>query len=154
MSDSTHSDLIHIVCPGCNQVNRLPKDKLESKGKCGNCQSVLLNGAPVSLGLANFKKHIFRNDLPVLVDFWAPWCEPCKMMSPVFAQAAQQLHAKVLFVKVDTEAEQALANQYGIRSIPTIALYKQGTEVARIAGAMDFQNFIAWLNQNIQTNTD
>ena len=144
------AESIHIVCPHCNQINRIPKEKAGSKGKCGSCQSLLLDTTPYPLTLSNFQKHISKNDLPVLVDFWAPWCEPCKVMSPVFAQVAAELYTTVRFAKVDTEQEQALSNQKGIRSIPTLALYKQGVEVERIAGAMDMQNFKAWINQHTQ----
>ena len=143
------SDSIHVVCPGCNQVNRLPRERLSANGKCGSCQSVLLSKSPVHLTGVDFQKFIGRNDLPDLVDFWAPWCGPCKMMGPVFEQAALQLYTRVMLAKVDTETEQGLASQYGIRSIPTIALYKQGKEVARIAGAMDLQNLTAWVNQHL-----
>ena len=144
------ADSIHIVCPQCNQTNRIPEEKINGNGKCGSCQSLLIDTTPYPLTLSNFQKHISKNDLPVVVDFWAPWCEPCKVMSPVFAQVAAELYASARFVKVDTEQEQALSNQKGIRSIPTLVLYKQGVEVARIAGAMDVQNFKAWIGQHTQ----
>lgn len=143
------ADSIHVVCPNCNQTNRLPSDRVAGQGKCGRCQSTLIDTTPFALTLANFQKHISQNDLPVVVDFWAHWCGPCKMMSPVFEQAAQEMLGQVRFAKVDTEQEQALSGQVGIRSIPTLALYRQGLEIARIAGAMDLQNLKAWINQNI-----
>lgn len=143
------ADSVLVVCPNCNQTNRVPENRITGEGKCGRCQSVLLDGTPYPLTVANFQKHITQNNLPLLVDFWAPWCEPCKMMSPVFQQAANELQSKVRFAKVDTEQEQALSTQRGIRSIPTLVLYKQGDEVARIAGAMDLQNLKAWLNQHV-----
>ena len=144
------ADSIHIVCPHCNQTNRIPEEKINGNGKCGNCQSLLVDATPYPLTLSNFQKHISKNDLPVVVDFWAPWCEPCKVMSPVFAKVAAELYTSTRFAKVDTEQEQALSNQKGIRSIPTLVLYKQGAEVARIAGAMDVQNFKAWIGQHTQ----
>ncbi len=143
------SDALHVVCPHCHSVNRLPQDKLSAGGKCGRCKQPLFDGHPVELTQATFSQHIGRSDIPVLVDFWAPWCGPCKMMAPVFAQAAAQLQPRVRLAKVNTEQEQALAAQYGIRSIPTLALFKGGREVDHIAGAMDLQNLVAWTRQRI-----
>lgn len=142
------SESLHIVCPSCDGINRLPVEKLSAGGNCGKCKKPLFNGEVLELTSANFSKHISRNDIPVLVDFWAPWCGPCKMMAPIFAQAAQQLQPKVRVAKVDTEAEQQLAAQFQIRSIPTLAIFKNGKEVARTAGAMDLQNLINWVTQN------
>lgn len=141
------SEGLHVVCPHCNGVNRVPAVKLNDGGLCGRCQKPLFSAQPLELNAANFSTHIGRSDLPVLVDFWAPWCGPCKMMAPVFAQAASQLEPRYRVVKVNTEAEQGLASQYNIRSIPTLALFKQGKEVARMAGAMDLQNLLAWVRQ-------
>jgi thioredoxin 2 len=135
---------VHIVCPHCHGTNRLPPEKDPASGRCGHCKQSLFDGQPVALDGASFARHINNNDIPVLVDFWAPWCGPCKMMAPVFAQAAAQLEPRMRLAKVNTEVEQGLAAQYGIRSIPTLALFRGGREVERMAGAMDLQNLLAW----------
>jgi len=144
------SENIHIVCPACDSINRLPADKLatDSTVKCGKCKHALFNNQVLELTTQNFVKHTSRNDVPVVVDFWAPWCGPCKMMAPVFEQAAQQLQPQYRIAKVNTEAQQQLAAQFQIRSIPTIAIFKSGKEIARTAGAMDLQNLLNWIKQN------
>ncbi len=143
------SDALHIVCPHCDAINRIPSSRMGEGPKCGKCREPLFNGHPIELTVANFQKHISRSDIPVLVDFWAPWCGPCKMMAPQFVEAASQLEPRVRLAKVNTEAEQMLGSQYGIRSIPTMALFKGGSEVARQAGAMGAADIVRWVQAQL-----
>jgi thioredoxin 2 len=143
------SDSLHVVCPHCDGINRVPEDKLGAGGKCGTCHQPLFTGHPLELDQARFQRHLVKSDLPLLVDFWASWCGPCQMMAPVFAQAAQQLEPRARLIKINTETEQALSAQLGIRSIPTLMIFKGGTEAARMAGAMDLQNLLAWARQSL-----
>jgi thioredoxin 2 len=142
------SESLHLVCPHCHAVNRVPAARLGQGPNCGQCHRPLFDGHPLELGAATFAKHAGRNDIPLLVDFWAPWCGPCKMMAPQFAQAAGMLEPNFRLAKVDTEAEQTLAAQFGIRSIPTLALFRNGREIARQAGAMSAPDIVRWANGN------
>lgn len=139
---------MELVCPSCAAVNRVPDARLADRPNCGKCHRPLLPGRPVDLSSANFDKVIGRSGLPVVVDFWASWCGPCKMMAPVFSQAAGELFTRAVFVKVETEAEQALAARYGIRSIPTLAIFRNGQEIVRQAGALDNSALRRWLAAN------
>ena len=135
----------HVVCPHCNGVNRVPENRLAQGPKCGVCHQALLDGRPLELSAANFQQHIERSDIPVVVDFWAPWCGPCKMMAPVFSQVAGQFSSRARFAKVNTEEQQALAARFGIRSIPTLAIFRNGREIKRVAGAMDAASLASWV---------
>lgn len=143
------SDLKHIVCPSCDAVNRIPADKLAVNPSCGKCHKALFNKHPVTLHAGNFQKHINRNDIPVVVDFWAPWCGPCKMMAPAFEQASAELSPHVRLAKLNTEVEQSIGANLNIRSIPTMVIFKNGREITRQSGAMSAVDIQSWVRNSI-----
>jgi thioredoxin 2 len=142
------SDPLQIVCPHCSATNRVPPERVGDKPRCGKCHEPLFDGRPVELDEAGFERHIANNDVPVVVDFWAPWCGPCRMMAPEYEKAAAMLEPNARFATVNTEEAQGLAQRFNIRSIPTIALFRGGREIARQSGAMGAAAIADWVRAN------
>jgi thioredoxin 2 len=140
---------MHLVCPACSATNRTPDDRLHDAPVCGRCGAALMAAEPVNLSDAAFPKFVAGTGLPVLVDFWADWCGPCKQMAPHFAAAAREL-PDVRFVKVDSDAAPTVSARYNIRSIPTLILFQDGTERARLSGAMPAAQLVAWVQQQLR----
>jgi len=140
------SDSKHVVCPFCNAVNRIPNNKMSQGPACGKCHKAIFTGKAVKLSSDNFRKFISKNELPVVVDFWAPWCGPCKMMAPAFEQTAAALSTRATLAKLNTEDEPNIGGQYNIRSIPTMVIFKNGKEIARQSGAMSANDIQSWVS--------
>ena len=139
------TEALHLVCPRCTAVNRLPAERLGEAPACGRCKAPLFSAQPLEVDGPTFERHLGRSDLPLVVDFWAPWCGPCRTMAPAFAAAAAQLEPQARLLKVNTEVEPGLAARYAIRSIPTVAVFRGGLEVARQAGAVDAARLVRWV---------
>jgi thioredoxin 2 len=142
-------DAIHIVCARCNSVVRVPEDRLQEAAKCPKCQSALFTGKPIAQTTAAFDQHVARNDLPLVVDFWAPWCGPCRMMEPHYERIASQFERQARFAKVNSDDEPQLSARFHIRGIPTLIAFKNGREIARQSGAMEANSLTRWLQATV-----
>ena len=140
---------VHVVCPNCHSINALPDDRLQDNPRCGKCKAAVFTAHPLELNGYNFERHISKNDIPVLVDFWAPGCGPCLTMAPAFEQAAATLEPGVRLAKLNTEDEQGIGSRYGIRSIPTMVLFRNGEEIARQSGAMMAGDIVRWVQSQV-----
>jgi len=140
-------EMLVVACPTDASLNRVPRAKLDRNPKCGRCHNPLFQGKAVELSAASFDSHALKSDLPIVIDFWAEWCGPCRMMTPNFEMAASRLEPRVRLGKLDTEAEPAIAQRYSIRGIPSMVMIRKGREVARTSGAMPTSAIVDWVEQ-------
>ncbi len=133
-----------VVCGHCGKINRLPAERTATTARCGSCHQPIFSGHPIEVDEAAFDRHLAYNDIPVLVDVWAPWCGPCRAMAPMFERAAQQLEPGVRLLKLNSDQAPAVSSRLGISGIPTLLLMRGGKEIARTSGAMDTKNIVAW----------
>ncbi|MFI2809814.1 MULTISPECIES: thioredoxin TrxC [unclassified Microbulbifer] len=147
----TDKSPLQILCPACGAINRIPPQRLADRPLCGKCRTRLLTGKPISAGDANFGRLVGETGLPLVVDFWASWCGPCQQFAPVFSDVASQMATRVIFAKVDTEANPRTSTNYQIRSIPTLVLFYGGKEFTRLSGALPRAQFQQWLEQQLAT---
>jgi len=145
------SDKIRLVCPQCSTINQFASARLGDQPTCAQCKSALMQGVPVAVNSESLNRHIQQSGVPVLVDFWAPWCGPCKSFAPIYSNFARNAEPKLRLLKIDTEANQAAAAQYGIRSIPTLMLFMGGKELARVSGAMNETQLQQWVSQQLNS---
>jgi thioredoxin 2 len=143
------NEQVHLVCPHCRSINRLPQTRLTERPNCGQCHRALFTGHPITLTATDFDRQTSQSDIPLVVDFWAPWCGPCQVMAPAFEGAAKLLEPHVRLAKVNTEDERALATRFGIVSIPTMILFRGGRELARQPGALGQQDIVRWVRAHV-----
>jgi len=139
----------NVVCPACHTTNAIPAERLADGPRCGKCKRAIFSAHPLELDEHSFERHVSKNDIPLLVDFWAPWCGPCRQMAPAFEQAAAQLEPNIRLAKLNTDDEQAIGARFGIRSIPTMILFRNGNEVARQSGAMMAGDIVRWVRAQL-----
>ena len=145
------AEMVVVACPSDASLNRVPRAKLGQHPKCGKCHKPLFQGKAIELNAANFDAYALKSDLPLVIDFWAEWCGPCRMMTPNFERAAPLLEPRVRLGKLDTEAEPAIAQRYGLRGIPSMVMIKKGREVSRTSGAMPTSAIVTWVEQALRT---